>query len=822
MRPLDFLGRIKVKLGIVIVLAVVAAFVVNEVGINSGLSRDLRIAIAVVLALIMVQLLARGMIRPLREMAAAAQTIAKGRYGLRVSATSRDEVGELARAFNAMAADLAEVDRQRRELVANVSHELRTPITGLQAVLENIVDGVTPPDLDTLGTALAQTQRLGRLVAQLLDLSRLDSGARLIEPEELDLASLCRQAVSEATLARDDVTVVSAVGPGTVLSADGALLAQVLANLLDNAVRHSPSGGTVRVEARPSGANLEISVVDDGPGIPQAERARVFERFSRLDAGRAADAGGAGLGLAIAKEIVELHGGSIAVSDPAPAMRRAAGRGRETTPGCRMVVVLPLRGEPTAGESTAGESTDGPVHAGKGDMDVRERGAGRAEGRPGERGPSGDEGAGLGDPADALAPAKRPEETGDEAVRGEIVRGEEAGASSPGTPDGGEQAEAGQGELADQPDAAVQDANAAAGLRAPHTLASNAVASSTVASDTLASDTLASNAVAANALASNAVASNAVASNALASNPAYDRAGQLARAALGTGVGMFAGLFIGMAVSVILGLDTVVVLLFVVGGTIAGASRGSSWAHRPAPAGAPPAPWQGAVPSHMPVSSPPPAYVPPPLFPRPELPDAPRWLLPAAAAAGLVAAVAQPDASPGLGFVLTAVAMGAAAFPVVLPLRRGRITPWTVAFGLLAYALVSVALFRDADWLVGPVLLAAFGVGSLAVSGGGRGWLAVIKGGVSVVFALLPLPWFLAGPLRRLKRRRMLPTLVSALVTVVLLAVFGLLFSSADAVFSAFLSDLLRTPDWVRSLPYRIFVFCVFAGLAAAAVLVGL
>ncbi|WP_432870411.1 DUF4153 domain-containing protein [Microbispora rosea] len=838
MRPLDFLGRIKVKLGIVIVLAVVAAFVVNEVGINSGLSRDLRIAIAVVLALIMVQLLARGMIRPLREMAAAAQTIAKGRYGLRVSATSRDEVGELARAFNAMAADLAEVDRQRRELVANVSHELRTPITGLQAVLENIVDGVTPPDLDTLGTALAQTQRLGRLVAQLLDLSRLDSGARLIEPEELDLASLCRQAVSEATLARDDVTVVSAVGPGTVLSADGALLAQVLANLLDNAVRHSPSGGTVRVEARPSGANLEISVVDDGPGIPQVERARVFERFSRLDAGRAADAGGAGLGLAIAKEIVELHGGSIAVSDPAPAMRRAAGRGRETTPGCRMVVVLPLRGEPTAGESV-----DGPVHAGKGDMDVREPGAGRAEGRPGERGPSGDEGAGLADPADALAPAKRPEETGDEAVRGEAVRGgavrggavrgeavrgEEAGASSPGTPDGGERAEAGQGELADQPDVAVQDANAAAGLRAPHTPAS---------------ETLASNAVA-----SNTLASNAVASHALASNPAYDRAGQLARAALGTGVGMFAGLFIGMAVSVILGLDTVVVvLLFVVGGTIAGAGRGSSWAHRPTPAGAPPSPWQGAVPSHMPSHmasgmpspgpapapspvppsdrpspAPPPAYVPPPLFPRPELPDAPRWLLPVAAAAGLVAAVALPDASPGLGFVLTAVAMGAAAFPVVLPLRRGRITPWTVAFGLLAYALVSVALFRDADWLVGPVLLAAFGVGSLAVSGGGRGWLAVIKGGVSVVFALLPLPWFLAGPLRRLKRRRMLPTLVSALVTVVLLAVFGLLFSSADAVFSAFLSDLLRTPDWVRSLPYRIFVFCVFAGLAAAAVLVGL
>lgn len=220
---------------------------------------------------------------------------------------------------------------------------------------------------------------------------------------------------------------------------------------------------------------------------------------------------------------------------------------------------------------------------------------------------------------------------------------------------------------------------------------------------------------------------------------------------------------------------------------------------------------------------PPPAYVPPPLFPRPDLPEAPRWLLPAAAAAGLVAAVTLPYASAGLGLVLTAVAMGAAAFPAVLPLRRGRVTPWTLAFGLLAYALVSVALFRDAEWVVGPVLLAAFGVGSLALSGGGRGWLAVIRGGISVAFAVLPTPWFLAGPLRTLaRRRRMLPTLVSAAVTVVLLAVFGLLFSSADAVFSAFLSDLLRTPEWAQSLPYRVFVFCVFAVLAVAAVLVGL
>ncbi|MEV1173203.1 ATP-binding protein, partial [Nonomuraea sp. NPDC049784] len=328
MRPLDFLGRIKVKLGIVIVLAVGTAFVVNEVGLNSGLSREVRIAVAVVLALIMVQLLAMGMTKPLRQMASAAQTIAKGLYGLRVTATSRDEVGELARAFNAMAADLGEVDRQRRELIANVSHELRTPITGLRAVLENVVDGVSAPDPVTMRTALSQTERLGRLVAQLLDLSRLDSGVRLIEPEAIELAPLIEQAVREAALAREDVAIRPSAPAGLVVRADPDLLAQVLANLLDNAVRHSPPDGVVTVRATPEGAGVRVTVADQGPGIPASAQGRVFERFSRLDTGRAADSGGAGLGLAIVKEIVELHGGSIRIDDCA---------------GCRMVVDLPGR-----------------------------------------------------------------------------------------------------------------------------------------------------------------------------------------------------------------------------------------------------------------------------------------------------------------------------------------------------------------------------------------------------------------------------------------------------------------------------------------------
>jgi signal transduction histidine kinase len=173
-RPLDFLRSIKLKLGVVIVAAVAVTVVVVTLGQRADLSPVLTGLAAAALALAVVQVLAHGMTYPLREMVAAARAMAHGDYGRRVTATSRDEVGELARAFNAMAAELAGVDRMRRDLVANVSHELRTPIGALQALLENLADGVEPPDPRTLRVALAQTERLGRLVAQLLDLSRME------------------------------------------------------------------------------------------------------------------------------------------------------------------------------------------------------------------------------------------------------------------------------------------------------------------------------------------------------------------------------------------------------------------------------------------------------------------------------------------------------------------------------------------------------------------------------------------------------------------------------------------------------------------------
>ncbi|MGW2152453.1 DUF4153 domain-containing protein [Nonomuraea sp. NPDC001699] len=769
MRPLDFLGRIKVKLGIVIVLAVGTAFVVNEVGLNAGFTRDVRIVVAVILALIMVQVLAMGMTKPLRQMARAAQTIAKGSYGLRVSATSRDEVGELARAFNAMAADLGAVDRQRRELVANVSHELRTPITGLRAVLENVVDGVSAPDPVTMRTALAQTERLGRLVAQLLDLSRLDSGVRLIEPEVVELAPLVEQAVREASLAREDVTITASAPGGPAVRADPDLLAQVLANLLDNAVRHSPSGGVVTVTCSAGRDGARMVVADQGPGIPEAARGRVFERFSRLDAGRAADSGGAGLGLAIVKEIVELHGGSIRIDDCA---------------GCRMVVDLP-------GRTTM---TETPF----------DKGANRVhEGRPADSPPLGDA---L--PAAEDGPPPPPASLGTAGP----------GTATPGR--AGPQPPAGPGAAGDPaplpPDATAPGAGTLVGTGATAPGAGTLVGTGATAAG---GGTL----VGAGAMAPGVGASVGAGAGMPAGAPVppvtQAGSGGLARmvggGVLGVVVGFLGGLFAAVLASVTVGDGLALVTLVMVtalGGAL-GMALGAGSGRRAAA-------YQAAyqVAGRGPGGGGP-AYVPPPLFPRPELPVAPRWLLPAAAGAGVFAAVALPEAQVGLGIVLVAMVLGAAALPAVLR----RMTPWTLAFGVTAYWLISMAAVRDADWLVAILLVAGAGLGALAVSGAGAGWLGVIRGGVSVVLALGPVPWFLAGPIRKLTaRRRIMPVLAGLGITVVLVLVFGLLFASADAVFAAYVERLTSTPAWADSVPSRIFVFGFVAVLLAATVLVAL
>lgn len=327
-RPLDPFASFKVKTGLLVGGAILLASFTFWVGASWQFRYALLAALAT--SLILTQFLAHGMTSPLRQMTAAARAMARGDYSLRVRATSRDEIGQLATAFNQMAADLGAADEYRRGLIGNVSHELRTPITALQAVLENVVDGVVEPDPETMRIALSQTERLGELVTNLLDLSRVEGGAIPLQISRFDVDEFLRDAVEHVSVSTADVPVALKVSPPDLKAvADPARLRQVVVNLVDNAIRHSPVCGRVTVLATREAVGLRIEVTDQGPGIAPTERERVFERFTR---GATSD-GGTGLGLAIARWAVELHGGAIEVMD--------------TESGCRIRVSIP---EPMTGE----------------------------------------------------------------------------------------------------------------------------------------------------------------------------------------------------------------------------------------------------------------------------------------------------------------------------------------------------------------------------------------------------------------------------------------------------------------------------------------
>lgn len=328
-RPLRRAASIKVRLGALVVFAVALTVAIFFAGVHFGYWPSVSGVIAALIAIAAARLLAHGMLQPLSEVAEATESMARGDYSRRVSVNSKDEVGALARSFNQMAEELARTDEVRRELVANVSHELRTPIAALQVKLENLVDGVEPPDPETLAAMLAQTQRLGRLVSQILDLSRLESGAVPLERRSFPVRTLVADALHDTTARAPEVLLEVDVQPqGLEADGDPERVQQVVTNLLDNAFRYSPMGSTVQVRARRNGAGVRIEVCDEGPGIPDDQRARVFERFYRADSARPNDGGGAGLGLAIARWIVDLHGGDIHSE-------------RRSPHGCRMVVTLP-------------------------------------------------------------------------------------------------------------------------------------------------------------------------------------------------------------------------------------------------------------------------------------------------------------------------------------------------------------------------------------------------------------------------------------------------------------------------------------------------
>ena len=271
-------------------------------------------ALAAFIALFLARILARGLTQPLRDMASAASGMARGDYSQRVDSRSRDEVGRLAEAFNRMAGEMEGLERLRRGLVADVSHELKTPISALRAHLENLLDGVEQPNPAVLAVMLQQSERLSRLVDQLLDLSQLESGDVPLQLEPVPVAPLVDRVLNEVRMARPDKGIT---GRNEVpadlppVRADRERIHQVLFNLLDNAFRFTPPGGSVTVRAVRNDGSCEVSVQDTGPGISKEHIPLVFERFYRVDPSRSRHDGGTGIGLAIARSVVEAHGGRI-------------------------------------------------------------------------------------------------------------------------------------------------------------------------------------------------------------------------------------------------------------------------------------------------------------------------------------------------------------------------------------------------------------------------------------------------------------------------------------------------------------------------------
>ena len=335
---------IKTKLGALVVVSVLITTGLSMIAVQTKTEIRFITVFSMIATLLITQFVAHSLTAPLDDMNAVARSISHGDYTRRVRENRWDELGDLAQTINVMADELEAQDRQRKELVANVSHELRTPIAGLRAVLENVVDGVSAADPETMRTALKQTERLGRLVETLLDLSRLDNGVVPLRTRRFEVWPYLSGVLKEANMVastragiasgsgghtRTDVHLHLDVNPPELVAhADPERLHQVVANLVQNALRHSPPAGEVTVTARALDPGVEITVSDEGPGIPPEEAARVFERFYRSDPARAGADGGAGLGLAIARWIVDLHGGDIR---PEPRLPH----------GCRMVVELP-------------------------------------------------------------------------------------------------------------------------------------------------------------------------------------------------------------------------------------------------------------------------------------------------------------------------------------------------------------------------------------------------------------------------------------------------------------------------------------------------
>jgi two-component system phosphate regulon sensor histidine kinase PhoR len=296
--------------------------------VQAEISSKILVTSAVVLAFVVVLAVAlsRRLARPITEMAETAQRIQAGQLDRRIAVRSNDELGRLAASLNGMVdtlnADitkLRKLEQIRSEFLGNVSHELRTPIFAIQGMLETLLGGalddkeVNRPFVES---ALRNTERLNTLLADLIDISSIESGEMKMSFRYFAVRGFLESVIAEmqpSASKKGSVITLGDVPAALDVLGDKERLRQVLVNLIDNAVKYSGAGSAVRVDARPDGGRVVISVADEGVGIPEEDIPRIFERFYRVDKERSREAGGTGLGLAIVKHIVEAHGSQMSV-----------------------------------------------------------------------------------------------------------------------------------------------------------------------------------------------------------------------------------------------------------------------------------------------------------------------------------------------------------------------------------------------------------------------------------------------------------------------------------------------------------------------------
>ncbi|MDO0974365.1 sensor histidine kinase [Mycolicibacterium frederiksbergense] len=293
-------------------------------GYATVISIGVAVAVSALVALAVSYYVSRRLQRSVTEVAAAAKAVARGQYDTRVSPPDLgDDFDALAVAFNQMASRLQTVDSTRQRLFRDLAHEIRTPVAVLEAYIEALEDGVRTLTPETAAMLRDQTRRLVRFSEDVAALAKAEESSFALAHNMIDVGNVARRCIAAAQerYANKGVAIrFNQTHEPPALWADEQRLAQVLGNLLDNALQHTPAGGSVELTCAHNGDNVTITVADDGEGISEEHLSRIFERFYRADAARDRGHGGAGLGLAIAKALVEAHAGTIAVISSGPGM----------------------------------------------------------------------------------------------------------------------------------------------------------------------------------------------------------------------------------------------------------------------------------------------------------------------------------------------------------------------------------------------------------------------------------------------------------------------------------------------------------------------